>query len=270
MEEKLYIFISHSHKDVEKVRVIRNYLESLGGEPILFFLLSKDDDSEVASLIKDEIAARIWFIYIESESAKESKWVKTELQYAHDYPKSNILTINLDQSFIENTLELKEETKELLAKSLFKMKALKRVFFSYYRKDEEIVSKIINNFKKYHIDFICPDNSYKPSLFDGTLPLNEFKHHQGFFVQLVGDSSYDSSFLVSEMMEAFKNNAVIFLVMLNLKQSQIRKLYENMKQYFDTSHFRRMFFYNFNVNKIDQSCDELINLMYERGFYHNK
>ena len=92
--DRVYIFVSHSHKDIEKVRVIRNYLESLGGEQLLFFLLSKDDDNEIDKLIKDEISARIWFIYIESGNSKQSKWVQTELEFARNYPKTNILTIN--------------------------------------------------------------------------------------------------------------------------------------------------------------------------------
>ena len=267
-EEKLYIFISHSHKDVEKVRVIRNYLESLGGEPILFFLLSKDDNSEVASLIKDEIAARIWFIYIESENALESTWVKTELEYAKSFPKSNILTINLEKAFEGDTLLLNEDTKTLLAKSLYKMMALRRVFFSYTHQDKDTVLKIIEIFKKYHIDFIDSSNSL--DAFDTISPLNEFKHHQGFFVQIVGNSSYNSKHLALEMIKAFDNNSVIFMVMLGFNSEQIGALRENMGQYFDIYHFRRMFFYNFDINKIDQSCDELINLLFEKGFYHDK
>ncbi len=58
-EEKVYIFVSHSHKDIDKVRLVRNYLEEKGAEPILFFLKSVTDDNEVADLIKREIDARL-------------------------------------------------------------------------------------------------------------------------------------------------------------------------------------------------------------------
>lgn len=33
-----WIFVSHSHHDLEKVRQIRNYLESRGHNPLLFYL----------------------------------------------------------------------------------------------------------------------------------------------------------------------------------------------------------------------------------------
>ena len=79
MEEKVFIFISHSHRDLEKVRKIRNFLENNCSEPILFFLKSRDDEDEITSLIKDEIDARIWFIYCDSQNARESRWVKKEL-----------------------------------------------------------------------------------------------------------------------------------------------------------------------------------------------
>ena len=37
-EEKVYIFVSHSHRDIDKVRLVRNYLEEKGAEPIMCFL----------------------------------------------------------------------------------------------------------------------------------------------------------------------------------------------------------------------------------------
>ena len=61
-DEKVYIFVSHSHKDINKVRLVRNYLEDRGAEPILFFLKSVTDDNEVEDLIKREIDARLWFL----------------------------------------------------------------------------------------------------------------------------------------------------------------------------------------------------------------
>ena len=33
-----YVFISHSHKDIEKVRILRNVMEENGFEPLCFFL----------------------------------------------------------------------------------------------------------------------------------------------------------------------------------------------------------------------------------------
>lgn len=58
-----WIFVSHSHHDLEKVRKIRNYLEMHGANPLLFFLKClNDDDARLPELINDEILARNWFV----------------------------------------------------------------------------------------------------------------------------------------------------------------------------------------------------------------
>ena len=40
------IFLSHSSKDIDKVRKIRDILESLDYEPLLFHMKCLDDDNE--------------------------------------------------------------------------------------------------------------------------------------------------------------------------------------------------------------------------------
>ena len=96
-EEKVYIFVSHSHRDIDKVRLVRNYLEEKGAEPILFFLKSVTDDNEVADLIKREIDARLWFLYCRSRNAENSNWVRTELDYVKKTGKKNFFEIDLDR-----------------------------------------------------------------------------------------------------------------------------------------------------------------------------
>ena len=41
-----YVFVSHSHVDVQDVRKIRNFLEQEGMEPILFYLRCMDGGTE--------------------------------------------------------------------------------------------------------------------------------------------------------------------------------------------------------------------------------
>ena len=62
-----YMFISHSHLDIEKVRKIRNALEEAGFDPLCFYLKCLTDEDEVEGLIKREIDAREWFVYIDSK-----------------------------------------------------------------------------------------------------------------------------------------------------------------------------------------------------------
>ena len=53
------VFISHCHKDLPSVRMIRNRMEEEGFEPICFYLKCLTDESEIDSLIKREIDASL-------------------------------------------------------------------------------------------------------------------------------------------------------------------------------------------------------------------
>ncbi len=69
--ENKYIFISHSHADLSKVRLVRNTFEDRGYEPILFYLHSLSDENEITDLIKREIDARLWFWTVRFPERKE-------------------------------------------------------------------------------------------------------------------------------------------------------------------------------------------------------
>jgi len=47
-----WIFLSHSRRDLEKVRPIRNERERRGHNPLLVFLICLDDDSRLPELIR--------------------------------------------------------------------------------------------------------------------------------------------------------------------------------------------------------------------------
>ncbi len=60
--EGAWIFVSHSNKDIEEVREIRNHLERRGHNPLLFFLKCIEDAEELRVLLKREIEARQIFL----------------------------------------------------------------------------------------------------------------------------------------------------------------------------------------------------------------
>lgn len=98
---KQYFFISHSHLDIEKVRIVRNIVEeTFFYEPILFFLKCLSEENEINNLIQREINERVWFIYCKSKNAERSKFVAEERNYIDRLIKSGynkkILTIDLD------------------------------------------------------------------------------------------------------------------------------------------------------------------------------
>jgi hypothetical protein len=82
--DKLYsgawVFVSHSHADLAKVRRIRDALETKGHNPLLFFLKCLDDEAELDDLIRREIEARTWFILCDSPNARASRWVQEEVE----------------------------------------------------------------------------------------------------------------------------------------------------------------------------------------------
>lgn len=80
-EKEIWIFLSHSNEDYDKVRKVRNMLEDLNLRPIMFFLKCLNDDDEIDELIKREIDCRTRFILCDSDNARKSNWVKREVEY---------------------------------------------------------------------------------------------------------------------------------------------------------------------------------------------
>ena len=101
--DEIWVFLSHSHKDYEKVLKVRNLLEKDSFRPIMFFLRCLEDEDEVDNLIKREIDSRKRFILCDSENARESKWVQREVEYIKSRDRV-FETVNLDDS-IENIAE---------------------------------------------------------------------------------------------------------------------------------------------------------------------
>lgn len=83
----IYVFLSHSHHDYDKVSRLRNILEEEGFKPLMFFLKAFDNPKYkhlLEPIIKEEIDQRDRFILCRSENTKGSKWV----QFEEDYIKS--------------------------------------------------------------------------------------------------------------------------------------------------------------------------------------
>ena len=97
MKQEGYVFISHSHQDIEKVRLIRNAMEAEGFEPLCFFLKCLTDDDEIEGLIRREIDAREWFVYVDSPNSRASAWVAKEREYISSLGSKQIVTIDLNR-----------------------------------------------------------------------------------------------------------------------------------------------------------------------------
>ena len=126
-----WVFVSHSHRDLEKVREVRNYLERGGHNPLLFFLKClADDDARLPQLIRDEISARNWFVLCDSLNARTSRYVPEEIALVESVEGKSRETIDLDRD---------------LEPQLYKLdRLLKRatVFLSYARTDSQVAMRI--------------------------------------------------------------------------------------------------------------------------------
>lgn len=94
---RITIFLSHSSKDIEKVKKIRDILELLGFKPLIFYLKCLDDDCETLNeLLKREIEARNLFLYCRSKASEKSKWVQEELNYIKSFDSKRLYEIDID------------------------------------------------------------------------------------------------------------------------------------------------------------------------------
>ncbi len=136
-DNQTWIFLSHSSKDIEKVRMIRNEFEKYNKNPLAFHLKclstdSEEEKQELLSLIHREIEARDWFVYCNSANAKTSEFVIDERTYVNNLNKKNlkIFDINLD------------DDKKNIEKAVFKIVKSSNIVISYSAKDIDFVKEL--------------------------------------------------------------------------------------------------------------------------------
>lgn len=135
---KIWVFLSHSNKDYEKVRQVRNMLEEQSLRPLMFFLHCLNDDDEIDSLIKREIDCRTRFILCDSENARTSKWVQKEVEYIKS------------QNRICETIDLSKSMDEIMS-TLQDFINKTRIFISYNREEYELAEMVYNRLSR--LDF---------------------------------------------------------------------------------------------------------------------
>ena len=133
-----FLFISHCHKDMDKVRQLRNKLEDEGFEPLCFYLKCLDDNKEeLADLIKREIDAREWFVYAVSPNSIISEPVQKERRWRKRPESKNKQEWKWD---LESDFSVDEVSKILI-------KGLRvHIIFSVY--DKLFVGKLKNKLKE--------------------------------------------------------------------------------------------------------------------------
>ena len=149
-----WIFVSHSHKDLRKVREIRDFLEGEGHHPLLFYLKClEQNDARLPNLIRDEIKARNWFVLCDSENAQQSTWVQEEMRIVKAMP---------DEDRVYEIIDL---TKDLGSQLHLLTSLSKRatVFISYARTDKEIAGQIYHELAKHDYRVFWDVESLRPA-----------------------------------------------------------------------------------------------------------
>ena len=189
-----WIFISHSSKDIKKVRMIRNAFEANGQNPLAFHLrcLTTDTEegrAELDNLIKREIEAREWFVFCESEASRASKYVNMEMDYIKKFPSKKIWTIDMslpDSEIIKIV--------ENICRSI-------RVFVSYKQADShELVNIIAKEFERRDFDLRLHDSLSAGTSWQSSTK-NDIKEaaESGFILILLTKSYAESQYCLAEL-----------------------------------------------------------------------
>lgn len=198
MENRGWVFISHSHKDVEYVRKIRNYFEERGFEPLMFYLKCLSDKDEIEDLIKREIDVREWFVYIDSINARTSNWVKTEREHIKKLPGKKIFVIDLS------------EDPEIIKQELEHITRQMKVYISYSHADSALCDRIRKKLAEKDMLVLSDRDIHSGSNFAET-PQNNLSDscRDGFVLLMVTEESSRSAHIEHEIMYAKKSKGKI-------------------------------------------------------------
>jgi TIR domain len=195
--EGAWIFLSHSHKDLEKVREIRNALEAKGQNPLMFFLKCLDDDSELDDLIRREIEARTWFVLCESPNARVSRWVRAEIEIIKRLEGKVYEVIDLDDD-----LDVQVERVTALSKRA-------TVFISSSRADADIAARLRaalleRDFRAFHAEEdLQPGSDWRAEILEAI----DRATAEGFFILLISPEALESQWTRVELEFALRRQA---------------------------------------------------------------
>lgn len=265
---EIWVFLSHSHKDYEKVSFLRNLLEKEGFRPIMFYLKCLDDNSEIDNLIKREIDCRAYFILCDSENSRLSTWVQEEEKYIKS--KGRIYEI----------INIESDTNQIKA-AISRFQHRTSAFISYSRQDSamaRVVQKTLdaNGYTTFfEIDELLSGFSY------GGVIKNAISKHsnEGFVIVLLSRHSIVSQWCMKELQMALgergTNASSILLVSLDgTKPQDVPELKGYAVRWIDITGcgqeegankiVRFLNFYNTSYRRVYNLCWELSRLDYNK------
>lgn len=178
--DEIWVFLSHSNKDFDKVRILRNKMEEKGLRPLMFFLKCLDSDPEIFELLKREIDVRPRFFLCESENSKSSVWVQREIEYILSKDRQYI-TVDLNDidSFDEKIQEIKRRSQVFLSYSLQNNRIAKAIGAAIQKRglnvfDAEVLDMMplgVNfyNYIQDKISKICQNGYFMPIITENNM-----------------------------------------------------------------------------------------------------
>lgn len=259
---KQYFFISHSHLDIEKVRIIRNIIEeTFFYEPILFFLKCLSDEDELQSLIRREINERIWFVYCKSKNAENSKYVCQEREYLRQLKaggkRFNELTIELDKFDIWDK-ECHDYVRNQVVYNIRKTKP----FVCYAKQDKEVAQALIYDlqYRGFSVWSTAPTAPFADFGESIKSKIKEHSYRDGCIMLIVSEHSINSDIIQSELSYATAQNAFIVPI-LCAERNDATQLRQRLIEKFPT--FANMQYLTFDTSEPYESAQRVFNQLSE-------
>lgn len=192
-DKEIWVFLSHSNEDYEKVRRVRNMLEEQNLRPIMFFLKCLNDDDEIDGLIKREIDCRTRFILCDSENARNSRWVQREIEYIERQQKP-YERIDLSKSDAEIFAQLKEVRRK------------SKLFIAYSSRERKLASYVYTRLSKYDYDVFIDFDRLLPGELYARRIMTEIEGavENGYIIALFSEAGHDFQLVDKEVALARK------------------------------------------------------------------
>ncbi len=184
-----WIFVSHSNKDLAQVRIVRDALEARGHHPLLFFLKCLGDDVEIDDLVRREIEARTWFVLCDSENARTSRWVQSEVDFIKSLVGKVYEVVDLDGG-LDGQLE-----------RIDRLSRRATVFLSYSPPDEAVADQLRDALRQRDYAVWDPKTGLEPGSDwqQGIRAAVENAMANGLFVILLSPEALESQSIVMEL-----------------------------------------------------------------------
>lgn len=192
--DDIWVFVSHSTKDFEKVRIIRNKMEEIGMRPILFYLKCLKDRPEVMDLLKREIDVRPRFLLCDSPNSRESEFVDEEVRYIKSLNRQYVtVDLNDESSYDEKIRELKRRS---------------QIFLSYSRQDYDLARTLTKALQEVGFNVWIDMEQLSQGCFqEQIMTAIRDSMDKGYFIPIISKSYLDREWCKEELKAAILYSA---------------------------------------------------------------